>query len=264
MEEARPKVFPIAQTRIDRYTLRAFFDHLGVEWATDAYSEAEELTEVAGKLCYMSFDTSLNQNLSVTGSRKNFDYIQQGLISTKHGSVLEHATVSFIFADVSRVFTHELVRHRAGAAYSQTSGRFVRGAVLKFFMPSILRVDPSLEVAFRQAISDQEAWQEELVAISGINDMQGRESFSLKKKLTSAFRRILGGGQATNILATYNHRTLRHLIEQRTSRDAEEEIRMVFEIVYSMVKDMFPAIYADAEVEMVDGYLEVTFRHVKV
>lgn len=60
-------------------------EHLGMpEWGTDAVSETELLSEVAGKLCYMSFDTDLNANLTRTGTRNNYDYLQQGIIATKH------------------------------------------------------------------------------------------------------------------------------------------------------------------------------------
>jgi len=50
----------------------------------------------------------------------------ENLLRSAHGSVLEHAGYSFALRNVSRVFTHELVRHRAGSAFSQESLRYVR------------------------------------------------------------------------------------------------------------------------------------------
>ena len=58
-----------------------------------------------------------------SGGRTTF----QGAFDSGHGSVFEHAYVNFIVTDCSRVFTHELVRHRVGTAFSQTSGHYVRG-----------------------------------------------------------------------------------------------------------------------------------------
>ena len=240
----------------------AFLKALGVpNWHTEAASPAEELIEVAGKSCYMSFSTDLNKNLTKVGTRGNFDYIQDALIKTKHGSVLEHATVTFAFVDVSRVFTHELVRHRVGSAYSQVSGRYVRTDEIGYFLPKVIRESHDAINIFAEAFETMENWIYDLEQKFGIDSMK---DFSLKKTLTSAFRRIIGNGQSNHIIATFNHRTLRHLIEMRTSRHAEEEIRAVFDQVYRIVKDRYPAIYADAIVTEVDGYPEIVFTHSKV
>ena len=87
---------------------------------------------------------------------------------------------------------------------------------------------------------------------------------ALKKALTSIMRRLAPIGLATTILMTGNHRVWRHLISMRTSRHAEEEIRMVFNKVYEQQLACYPNIYQDAKTEMVDGLLEVTFRNEKV
>ena len=57
------KVFVLAETQIDIEGRRGYLEHLGVSgWTTDATSAAEELTEIAGKTCYMSFSKDLNKN----------------------------------------------------------------------------------------------------------------------------------------------------------------------------------------------------------
>lgn len=257
-----PKVFIIAETSITS-GLEDFLAHLGVpDWHTDATSDAELLCEVAGKSCYLSFSTKLNKNLTRTGTRNNHDYLQQGIIATKHGSVLEHATVTLAFMDVSRILTHELVRHRPGAAYSQVSGRYVRTDQLGYFIPKDIVDKGGRALAlFDDAFKTMEGWVQQLETIFA---EEMKSDFALKKKLTSAFRRVIGNGAANHIIATFNHRTLRHLIEQRTSRQAEEEIRIAFNQVFQLVKDRYPAIYADANVENVDGLDEITFIHSKV
>lgn len=257
-----PKVYLIAETRMAYNGFPDFLESLNVrEWTTDSASDAEKLIEAAGKLCYLSFSTDLNKNLTRVGARNNYDYIQQGLISTKHGSVLEHASVTFAFMNVSRVFTHELVRHRAGAAYSQVSGRYVRSDDLGYWLPKEIRESYPARDTFQELFRYMERGVATLERIFGIDEMK---DFTMKKKLTSAFRRIIGNGQANHIIGTFNHRTIRHLIELRTSRHAEEEIRLVFNQVYDLVKDRYPAIYADAKVEQVDGYGEITFENSKV
>jgi thymidylate synthase (FAD) len=83
------------------------------------------LAKTAGQLCYMSLSEKRTHNKD---AQKYFDNIRtQG-----HGSILEHANYSFLAWGVSRSLTHELVRHRAGTAFSQVSQRFVDGKVLRF------------------------------------------------------------------------------------------------------------------------------------
>ena len=68
--------------------------------------------------------------------------------------MLEHASYTFAFRDVSRVFTHELVRHRAGSAFSQESLRYVRLADIGF------RVPPALEPLREQVVAIVEQLEE--------------------------------------------------------------------------------------------------------
>lgn len=232
-------------------------DELGVpDWYSDAPGSSELLIETSGKMCYMSFDTSLNENLTVVNGRTNWDYVQQAIIGNGHTSVLEHCVVNLAFTNVSRVLTHELVRHRVGAAYSQTSGRYVRLSELPFWVPSCIKEDPVLEEMFCRAIEQQEESLAAMVAHTGINDMK---DFSKKKELTSALRRIIGNGVANNIMCSYNHRALRHILELRSSRHAEEEIRLAMSLLFLQVSARYPVIYADAVCETVNGLLEITF-----
>ena len=102
MKFVEPKVFLIAETQITS-GLRNYLEHIGVpHWTTDSNTGSETLIEVAGKTCYMSFDTSLNKNLTKVRKNNNFDYIQNGIVKVNHGSVLEHASVTFALCDVSR------------------------------------------------------------------------------------------------------------------------------------------------------------------
>ncbi len=254
-----PKVFVIAETRM---TLGegCFLNALGVKtgiggWNTDAASDAERLVEIAGKSCYLSFSTDLNKNLTRVGTRTNRAYIQDQIIATRHGSVLEHASVTFAFVDVSRVFTHELVRHRAGTAFSQVSGRYVRTDEINYFLPKVMDNAAGRQI-FDESFTYMEMQLARLAKLFGIAEMK---DFALKKTLTSAFRRLIGNGQVNHIIFTANHRALRHIIEMRTSRHAEEEIRHVFAEVYRLMSVRHPAIYGDALAEIVDGIAEVTF-----
>jgi thymidylate synthase (FAD) len=263
-----PKVFFMAETKINWDGLRAFLRHLGVpDWTTDAWSDSEFLIETAGKSCYMSFSTDLNKNLTRVGTRNNEQYIQEQIIGVKHGSVLEHTSCSFALADVSRVFTHELVRHRVGVAFSQVSGRYVRSDNIGYPLPSVISENPAASSLFEGAFVQMEKWVRELEKIYDIDNPEaykGKEGFQLKKILTSAFRRVIGNGQSNHIIFTANHRSLRHEIEVRTSEGAEEEIRIVFNDIFRIVHGRYPAIYKDAVVAQKRGHNEVTFAASKI
>lgn len=263
-----PEVFLLAETRIINstggYGLQGFLNFLGVpDWRTDAASDAEELCEIAGKSCYLSFSTDLNKNLTRVGARKNAEYLQDGIIKTKHGSVLEHPSVTIAFVNVSRVFTHELVRHRAGAAYSQVSGRYVRTDELTYFLPTVIKQDKEASAFFYQAFATME---DKVVQLAEHFNIDSMKDFTLKKILTSAFRRLIGNGQGNHIVATFNHRALRHILELRTSIHAEEEIRVAFCKLWYQLSGRYHSIYSDAKIVPDESgpLFSISFEHEKV
>src|SRR2546423_9488226 len=71
-----------------------------------------------------------------------------------HGSVLEHANYSLLLEGVSRSLTHELVRHRAGFAYSQLSQRYVDESQANFVVPPAIVGDQALEGEWRAQIEE--------------------------------------------------------------------------------------------------------------
>ncbi len=103
-----PTVYLLGRQTVDDAVLDRFLADHGVAWQTDTEVAGEELTEVAGRLCYLSFAKP-----RPGGNRVYLDHI----LEVGHGSVLEHAVWNFIFAGVSRSLTHELIRHRAGFGY---------------------------------------------------------------------------------------------------------------------------------------------------
>src|SRR3954454_19864335 len=127
MHETRPSVFLIARPAVDPEAMEEYLRAVGGEaWLQRRVREGEQppnpgelLVEFGGRACYRSWEPGLNPNVTKvrTDQREYF----ANLLRSAHGSVLEHANYSFALLNVSRVFTHELVRHRAGSAFSQES-----------------------------------------------------------------------------------------------------------------------------------------------
>ena len=69
--------------------------------------------------------------------------------------------------------------------------------------------------------------------------------FSVKKEVTSALRRLAPIGLSTDILMTMNVRTLRHVIEMRTSVHAEEELRLIFDQIGKIMQKEAPLLFQD-------------------
>jgi thymidylate synthase (FAD) len=201
-------------------------------------SAAELITEFGGRACYRSWEPGLNPNVSrIRTDRQQYF---ANILKSGHGSVLEHANYSFAIRNCSRVFTHELVRHRAGSAFSQESLRYVRLTDIGF------RVPPALEPVREQVLSIVERLEEfqvKAAADLGI-DAEG-VPFHVKKEITSALRRLAPIGLSTDILWTANVRTLRHVIEMRTAEGAEEELRLVFDQIARIMQSEAPNLFQD-------------------
>ncbi len=247
MHETTPQVFLIARPSIDVAGMRAYLQAVGGEsWldlrqgeeGPEGPSAGELLLEFGGRACYRSWEPGLNPNVSRirTDRREYF----ANILRSGHGSVLEHANYSFAFRDVSRVFTHEIVRHRAGSAFSQESLRYVRLTDIGFRVPDAL--EPVREQVL-QIVERLEEFQVSAAKELGI-DSDG-VPFHVKKEVTSALRRLAPLGLSTDIIWTANARTLRHVIEMRTAEGAEEELRSVFDTVARIMQVEAPSLFQD-------------------
>ncbi len=174
------------------------------------------------------------------------DYLRN-ILSQAHGSVLEHASFSFVLHNVSRVTTHELVRHRPGTAVSQESLRFVRLADIPFWFPAWAAADAELMRRATALLGQMEEFQLWMAGHFGL-DEHG-VPFAEKKHKTSFMRRFAPDGVATGLLWSANIRALRHTIEARTDPGAEEEIRLVFGSIGELMRAEAPALFDDFTVQ---------------
>jgi thymidylate synthase (FAD) len=244
MHETKPSVFLIARPAVDLEGMASYLRSVGGgSWLEGRAVEsepnsAELLVEFAGRACYRSWEPGLNPN--VTRVRTDQRSYFANILASAHGSVLEHANFSLALRNVSRVATHEIVRHRAGSAFSQESLRYVRLTDIGF------RVPPALEPLRERVVSIVEQLEEFQVDAArelGI-DADG-VPFHVKKEVTSALRRLAPIGLSTDIIWTANVRTLRHVIEMRTDPGAEEELRLIFDEVAKTMQREAPGLFQD-------------------
>lgn len=141
----RPRAYLVARPAFDYEAFDSFLKDEGTVWrrSPDA-TEAEELVEAAGRICYMSFGEAQSP-------RTNAEYLSN-LIHLGHESVLEHATWGFVLAGVSRSFSHQLVRHRVGIAISQLSQQYHDESSATFISPPGLELSEQAVKAWHRAV----------------------------------------------------------------------------------------------------------------
>jgi thymidylate synthase (FAD) len=212
--------------------------HLPVQWMGEG-SDGERLAEFAGRLCYMS-----QRN---PASRSTRDYLEN-IKKQGHGSVLEHANYSLLLEGVSRSLTHELVRHRAGFAYSQLSQRYVDESAAAFVVPPAIAGDEALEAAWRDqvesALASYVALVERLMErYAWVDDRVHR-----RKMAREAARGVLPNSTETKIVVTGNARAWRTMLELRTSEGAELEIRRAAVAILRVLQQEAAAFFSDFEI----------------
>lgn len=260
MEQVAPEVRLLVRPQVDPEVMIEYLTEIGgmdwfkrvfdADWFGFEIDQSEALVEFCGRLCYKSWAPGLNAN--VTKVREDSAAYLRNILESGHGSVLEHANFSFLLTNVSRIFTHEAVRHRAGVAFSQESMRYVRLTEIPFWFPEWALDDVELLIRATAELERDELFQVWMADHFGLDD-EG-VSFAEKKAKTSFMRRFAPGGVATNIVMTANIRSIRHMIEMRTSEHAEEEIALVFRKIAHMMIGEAPLLFGDYKLNEAGEY----------
>lgn len=213
----------IARTMVEPVTE----DYLPNEYDAE---DAEYLAEFTGRECYASFHRP-NPDTADTS-----DYVQKNLIGKMHYSVIEHASVTFRISDVSRSFTHEVIRHRHHS-YSQLSQRYVPINKMEVV------IHPTLEL---EELGDHvtEVWD---VAVEkyAILEQELKDRGYSTKEAREAAREVLPNATGTVIDMTGNHRAWREFLEKRYSPQADKQIAYVAEEILTQLREIAPSMYAD-------------------
>ena len=247
----RPSVHLVAQQEVNSIPCAEFLEAHGVEyWNTDTDNAGEQLVEIAGRLCYMSF--------AKPRPGGNQAYINH-ILEVGHGSVLEHAVYSMIFTGVSRSLTHELVRHRAGMSYSQLSQRYVDK--VSFVRPPGIKPDSSAELVWTSNIALALASYESLIETLEHNDFADIDNPTLRRKRArETARSVLPNCTETKIFVTGNARAWRHFLEMRGSIHADAEIQRLAFAVLDVLQSESPNLFGDYAVT--DQGIETIWRKV--
>ena len=254
----KAKVYLLGRQAVVEEELARFLNDEGMLFTTDTQVAAEILNEIAGRTCYMSFGK---------GRKSNQEYLEN-ILSSKHGSVLEHAVWNLLITGVSRALTHELVRHRAGFGYSQLSQRYVDESEARYVVPPRYQENEALRAQWQQTIESLRKAYVELADATAQYVQQKHpemEPRDRRKWARQAARSILPNACETKIFVTANSRALRHFLELRGSPHADSEIRLLAVEVCRVLKQESPNLFHDIEVvDEPDGMPAVRVQHSKV
>lgn len=251
-----PQIYLLGRQTTDQGEVDRFLTDHGVAWQTDTEIAGEHLVEVAGRVCYMSF--------AKPRPGGNQAYIHH-ILEVGHGSVLEHAVWNFLITGVSRSFTHELVRHRAGMGYSQLSQRYVDESVAEYVEPDCIAEDPAAHEVFVRTVQAAHDGYQKLVDLLAEKFADEPDRTLRRKKARQAARSVLPNATETKIFVTANARSLRHFLEMRGSRHAEDEIRKVAIAMLKILQREAPNLFGDYVLaKLDDGTYEIETPHRKV
>jgi thymidylate synthase (FAD) len=240
----------------DSDEIHKFLDDHGVKWESDTSEPAEFLTEMAGRVCYMSFAKP-----RPGGNKAYLNHI----LEVGHGSVLEHGVWNLTITNISRSLTHELVRHRAGFGYSQLSQRYVDESVAEYVEPEIIAGDPELHEIWLKTVEAAHAGYCALAEKLNDKLVNVEDKTSRRKQARQAARSVLPNATETKIFVTANARALRHFIEMRGSRHADDEIRALAIAILKVMQEEAPNIFGDyVLIEYELGKFEVATKYNKV
>ena len=189
--------------------------------------DPERMVAMSARLCYSPIGAEeLVENMSESQVEK----LVGKIVEMEHLSTLEHVSFTFAIEGVSRVLTHQLVRHRI-ASYSQQSQRYVSEHDFEYIMPPAVASNKAAKEKFEQLMNTIQNTYNELVEL-GVHKEDARY--------------CLANAAETKIVVTMNARTLLHFFQLRCCVRAQWEIRHLAELMLAQVKTIAPLLFKKA------------------
>ena len=154
----------------------------------------------------------------------------KAIIKSGHESCIEHATAGFIIDGISRVVTHEFVRHRIGFSYSQRSQRYVDEQEPSYVIPLEIKENEEALTIYKSAMDN--AW----------NSYRSLQNLGLKNQIS---RYVLPNACTTKIAVTADFRAWRNFLKLRLSTRAQPEIRELANKLLEELIKIAPSCFED-------------------
>jgi len=162
-------------------------------------------------------------------SREQVDRLLSQLLNSGHMTPFEHASFTFSIEGISRVTSHQLVRHRL-ASYTQQSQRYVSLKKLDFITPPTISAKPEMKAKYQEAVEAAHKVYCQMLD-------KGIPAEDARYVLPSAIE--------THLVMTMNARELIHTCSLRLCLRAQWEIIGLFEKIKAEVEKVAPLIGAE-------------------
>lgn len=208
----------------------------------------EETVTAAAKLCYSAVGVeTLMADLTAESTEKFVNKIAD----LGHFSPFEHVSFTFAVEGVSRVLTHQLVRHRL-ASYSQQSQRYVKLAQFEYIIPPAIEQNAKAKEIFVNAMVEDQKTYNTLVnelekdyfhkyVEAGLTEKQAKSK--AEKTAIEDARFVFPNACETKIVVTMNARSLMHFFNHRCCNRAQWEIRVLADEMLKIAKEIAPSIF---------------------
>ncbi len=213
--------------------------------------EPEKVIASSAKLCYSSLS---GEDLYTKSSQQESEKFIQMLMRLGHESPIEHVSFTFSVEGVSRILTHQLVRHRI-ASYSQRSQRYVKEGQFQYIIPPEIKDDENARRIFVETMEQAQKSYDQLTAIlfqkhqlQLMKEGHKREHIDniAEKRAIEDARFVLPNACETKIMLTMNARTLLHFFSIRCCRRAQWEIRELAIEMLKQARQIAPALFRNA------------------
>lgn len=188
--------------------------------------EPDALVAAAARICYRDVTAeSLLHSEEINLSRK----LIAELFNSGHTSTFEHVSFTFSIDGLSRIASHQLVRHRL-ASFSQQSQRYVKmsGDEEAVIIPPSIKANPDALKLYTEAVKHS---QETYRALTDLGIPKEDARF------------ILPHGHSTRLVLTMNARELHHFFSLRLCRRAQWEIHELARKMLILCREKAPAIF---------------------
>ena len=214
--------------------------------------EPEKLIASAAKLCYSPVGV---ENIMDGLDEAKVDKFLSMLMDLGHESPIEHVVFTFGVEGISRVLTHQLVRHRVGCSYSQQSQRYVKLEQFEYIIPPEIEKIPTAKEKFIKAMEEDQRVYNELVELlmeehykryisEGKTEKQARNM--AEKTAIEDARYVFPNACETKIVFTMSARALMNFFRHRCCNRAQWEIREMAEEMLRQLKGVAPILFKNA------------------
>lgn len=228
--------------------------------------DAERLVASSAKLCYSKVGID---EISGKMSDEQVEKFINHLMNIGHESPIEHVSFTFAVEGVSRVFSHQLVRHRL-ASFSQQSQRYVTLQNFEYITPPQIKSNKVANDIFEKQMAEASKAYSDMVEELVSQQVRFEESIrwdlpytppkdsfkefweskkgkqlmkSIEKKAIEDARFVFPNACETKLVFTMNARTLMNFFKHRCCNRAQWEIRDVANEMLSKVREVAPTLF---------------------